>query len=184
MSAEMLDALDRVYANANRLVAGVAGDQWGRPTPCSEWDVRQLVNHMTGTSKVGAAAASRGSRPSDDDHLGDDPVGAFAAAARATQLAWRAEGATEGQVSVPADMPAVAALGVTILDIGTHSWDLATATGQDHGLDEPTIALIDQWNHRVISDEVRAGRGFGDDLGPQGDDPLANMLAFAGRKAG
>jgi uncharacterized protein (TIGR03086 family) len=184
MSAEMLDTLDDIYANANRLVAGVGTEQWELPTPCTEWDVRQLVNHMAGSSKVCAAAASRGSRPSGDDHLGDAPVASFASAARQAQLAWRAEGATEGQVSIPADMPAIAALAVNILDIGTHSWDLATATGQDHGLNDRAIETIDQWNRRVVNDDVRAGRGFGDDLGPQGDDRLANMLAFVGRKAG
>jgi uncharacterized protein (TIGR03086 family) len=183
MSTEMLDALDQVYANANRLVGGIGGKQWDLPTPCTEWNVRQLVNHMAGTSKVCHAAATRESMSSGDDHLGDDPVGAFVAAAHETQRAWRQEGAIEGEVSVPAQMPAVAALAVNILDIGVHAWDLAIATGQDHGLDAATIELIDQWNRRIVDDGIRAGGGFGQDLGPQGGDQLTDMLAFVGRKA-
>lgn len=184
MSDEMLDALDQVYANASRLVAGVGADQWTEATPCSEWNVTELVNHMTGTTNLLYATASRSepSGPADDDNLGDDPVGSFAAAAVRTTAAWREPGATDGMVSVPAEMPAMAALGVNILDIGTHSWDLATATGQDHGLTPELIALIDQWNRQVVSDDVRAGGGFGAELEPASDEPLTTMLAYVGRR--
>jgi hypothetical protein len=80
-------------------------------------------------------------------------------------------------------MPAVAALAVNIIDIGTHTWDLATAIGRDHGLSPEVVALIDQWNRRVISDEIRARRGFGEILEPASDDALVEMLAFVGRQA-
>lgn len=181
MTDEMLSALDEIYANANRLVAGVDSSQWELETPCSEWNVKDLVNHMVGTSKLCAASASRGEVEQVDDHLGDDPVGSFATAAEAAATAWRAEGATEGEVTLPAEMPAIAALGVNIIDIGTHVWDLATAVGQEHGLSGETVAMIDQWNRQVISGEVRQGGGFGEDLGVQGEEPLANMLGFVGR---
>lgn len=183
MSNEMLEVLDQVYANANRLVSGVGEDQWELQTPCSEWNVRELVNHMVGTSNVCVAAATRGERPSSEDNIGDDPVGAFAAAGAAAMEAWRGDGALDGEVSVPADMPAIAALGVNIIDLGTHVWDLATAVGQDHGLSDSAVAMIDEWNRRVIQGPVREGGGFGEDLGPKGD-ALASMLAFVGREAG
>jgi hypothetical protein len=48
-------------------------------------------------------------------------------------------------------------------------------------LDE-TITLIDDWNHRVVSDDVRAGGGFGTILEPADDGPLTTMLAFVGRE--
>ena len=182
--AQMLDELGRINANAQRLVAKVADDQWGAPTPCTEWTVRDLVNHMTGTTKLFAATASRGAPESapDADHLGDDPVGAFESAVATTMAAWRQDGALEGMVSVPAEMPAVAALGVNVIDTGTHCWDLAQAIGADHGLTAAQVALIDQWNHQVVSDQVRAGGGFGEILEAEGDDPLTSMLAYVGRR--
>lgn len=184
MTTEMLDVLDQIYTNANGLVTGMDDDQWHLPTPCTEWNVRQLVNHITHTSAICQAAANREPQPGVGDYLGDDPVAAFATVAQATQLAWRAEGATDGDVSVPASMPAVAALGVNILDVGIHCWDLATAIGRPHGLSGGVVAVMDEWTRRLVTPEVRPRRGFGDDLGPQGDDLLINLLAFTGRKAG
>lgn len=181
MSDEMLGALDEIYANANRLVGSVSDDQWEDKTPCSEWSVRDLVQHMSGTSGVCYAAATR-TEMDPNAEPGDDPVAEFAAASAAASAAWRGEDALEGMVSVPADMPAIAALGVNIIDIGTHVWDLATALDQDHGLSPEVVAMIDQWNHNVVSDEVRSGGGFGEILEPTSDADLTTMLAFVGRK--
>jgi uncharacterized protein (TIGR03086 family) len=203
MNDEMLDALDEIYANANRLVASVQDDQWEDKTPCTEWNVRDLVDHMTGTSRICYAAATRtdldasagagndgggaggaGAGNADDGLApGRDQVAEFAAAAAATAAAWRGAGALDGMVSVPAEMPAVAALAVNIIDIGTHTWDLGTAIGRDHALSPEIVALIDQWNRKVVSDDVRAGGGFGDILEPESGDGLVEMLAFVGRQA-
>lgn len=182
---QLLDVHAEISKHALRLVEGVADHQWTQPTPCSEWDVRALVNHMAGTSKVLAASARREAPASapDDDNLGDDPVASFAAAVAGAETAWRTPGALDGEVSVPFDMPAVAALGVNILDVGTHCWDLATATGQSHGLSANAIATIDAFNRQLVSDEVRSGGGFGDALEPASSDDLTEMLAFVGRRA-
>jgi uncharacterized protein (TIGR03086 family) len=184
MSEEMLSALDEINANANRLVASIESSQWENATPCSEWDVRALVNHMTGTTKLFGASALRAAPDAapDAEHLGDDPTAAFASATAAASAAWRSNGALEGSVTIPADMPAVACLGINIIDIGTHTWDLATAIGADHGLSPSTIAMIDQWNRQVVSDDVRAGGGFGEVLEPTTDESLTSMLAFVGRR--
>ncbi len=183
--AKMLDALDSIYENANRLVADVTAEQWSAQTPCTEWKVRDLVNHMVGTSRFLVAAATRAtpSDAPDADHLGDDPVGAFAAAAKMSSEAWRSDGAIDGMVTIPAEMPAIAALGVNIIDIGTHCWDLAEAIGADHGLSDSLVGTIDFWNRQVVSDEIRAGGGFGEALETDGSDGMSNMLAFVGRSA-
>ncbi|MDH3752304.1 MAG: TIGR03086 family metal-binding protein [Acidimicrobiia bacterium] len=185
MSAEILDTVDEIFANANRLVAGVADGQWHDQTPCSEWDVRQLVNHTTGTTKFFAAIAARSeaSGDPDADHLGDDPAAAFAAASEATAAAWRVDGALDGMVSQPLEMPASAAIGILVLDVGTHCWDIAEATGQDHGLSDSAIATIDACSRQIVSDEIRSRGGFGDVLEPSSDDALTTMLAFLGRRA-
>ena len=181
MSEAMLDGLDHIYANANRLVASIQVDQWDDKTPCSEWNVRDLVQHMTGTSKALTASATR-TIPDTDTPPGNDTVAEFAEASAAATAAWRADGALDGMVTIPVEMPAVAALGVNIIDIGTHVWDLATALDADHGLSAEVVALIDEWNHKVVTDEVRSGGGFGEILDPGADDDLTKMLAFVGRR--
>ena len=138
---------------------------------------------MAGTTKTMTASANRGAAPDGDEHLGEDPVAAFATVAAAAQAAWRSDGAVDGMVSIPAEMPAMGALSVNILDVGTHVWDLAKATGQDHGLNEAAVATIAQCNSQIVTEEVRSNAGFGTDLGVNGDDALANMLGFVGRQA-
>lgn len=184
--ATMLDALDSIYANANRLIGeiGSDADRWSAKTPCTEWNVRDLVEHMVGTSTFLIAAATK-SDPADGQSSDDaDPnlAEAFAAAASASSAAWRSDGALVGMVSVPVEMPAIAALGVNIIDIGTHCWDLAEAIGADHGLSASTVATIDYWNRQVVTDEVRSGGGFGTVLEPSTDDQMTAMLAFVGRE--
>ena len=185
MSDQLLDQLDSVYANARRLVAGIGDDQWELPTPCSEWDVRQLVNHMGFTARTLAASANRAdiSFAPDDDHVGADALAGLDRLATASVAAWRSPGAVDGMVQIPAEMPAVAALSANVLDIGIHCWDLATATGQDHGLGDDQIKVIDEADRMLISDEVRAGGGFGENLDPADEQPLTTMLAFVGRRA-
>lgn len=184
-AGELLDQLDAVYRNACRVVAGVRADQWELATPCSEWNVRQLVEHVGATTRLMRASAAR-SEPTAggaQEHLGDDPAAAFGDLAAATMAAWRADGALDGMVQVPGEMPAEAALSINLLDVGIHTWDLATATGQEHGLTADQIATIDAIDRRTITDEVRDHAGFGDALDAERDDSLATMLAFVGRRA-
>jgi uncharacterized protein (TIGR03086 family) len=183
MSDEMLTSLQSIHANALRLASQIGDDQWALPTPCSEWDVSQLVNHITGSIHVLSDAAERVSPTMEpnDDHSGDDPVGALKAATEKSQRAWTADGALDGMVTVPGDMPASVCLGITILDSGTHVWDLATAIGANHGLTNADIAVIDSMNRRVVMGDVRAGGGFGQELESASDEALTSMLAFVGR---
>lgn len=183
MSSDQLAVLDQLYANANRLVGSVGADQWGASTPCTEWDVRALVNHMAFTSRTLASSAQRSDIDvaPDDDLLGTTPVESFAEAAATASASWRAPGALDGMTAIPADMPAAVALGINILDIGTHCWDLATAIGQDHGLDDSLVEAIDQWNRQVITDDIR-GIGFGPALSGSDAGGLDGMLAYVGRR--
>lgn len=185
MTEQLLDALEGVNKNALRIVEGIGDDQWGLPTPCTEWNVRQLVNHMAFSARLLTVSARR-EAPTfapDDDHLGDDPAGTFAGLVGDNSASWRQLGAVDGDVAVPAEMPAVAALSANVLDIGIHSWDLATATGRDHGLTAEQIAVIDGCDRMLVTDEVRAGGGFGDALEPADGAALTQMLAFVGRRA-
>ena len=183
MSQELLTTLSAVQANARRLVAGVGPDQWDAATPCTDWNVRQLVNHMGFTNRIlgGAALGLAPTFGPDDDHVGTDPVAGFAERSEVNVTAWHSDGALDGSVEVPFEMPKVGALSANVLDIGIHCWDLASATGQDHGLTADQIAMIDGCDRALINEQVRAGGGFGDELTPASDDMLASMLAFVGR---
>src|SRR5262245_14344885 len=89
-----------------RRLAAVAPHQWSAPTPCSEWNVRQLVNHMTRGNLnyvllAGGGAAAEMLRLREVDALGDDPVGAYAASVEACATAFAGPGALERTVDYP-----------------------------------------------------------------------------------
>src|SRR6266704_2497268 len=77
---QLLTSLALALASVGHLVDGVAAAQWTAPTPCPEWDVRQLVNHLV-AGNLAVAALVRAHAPPDGrvGHLGD----AHASAARA-----------------------------------------------------------------------------------------------------
>jgi uncharacterized protein (TIGR03086 family) len=78
------------------VVVAVRADQWGSPTPCSEWSVRDLVNHVT-SEDLWTVALMEGrtieevGSSLDGDLLGDEPVARSidAAKAAATSVAER-----------------------------------------------------------------------------------------------
>lgn len=180
---QLLTIFEGVASNANRLAGLVADDQWGLDTPCSEWNTHQLVNHMAGTCNFFVSSAGRvdPTGTPDDDHVGDDPVGGLTMATANVVAAWAAEGALEGMVTQPGEMPAVAALGINLLDLGTHCWDLAKSIGHDHGLTVEHVDAIDLWNRAIVNDEVRSRGGFGMAIDVEDDSTLVQMLAFVGR---
>ncbi|MEU5263883.1 TIGR03086 family metal-binding protein [Amycolatopsis sp. NPDC021455] len=140
----------------------VAPDGWGAPTPCTEWDVRALANHMTrgNLNYVGLLhGATRADflAQRDADALGDDPVAAFTASVRALTDAFAEEGAMDQVVDYPlGKLTGRRALAVRTTDSTIHTWDLARALGADETLDPGLVVWIDE-----SYDEIFAGLSLG-----------------------
>lgn len=140
-----IEDLGRVLDATEALVAAVADDQWSAPTPCTEWSVRELVNHMTAGNHLFASALHGHPLPvaavaAPPDLLGPDPAGSFHAAADALVQAFAAPGALDTEVDLPIRrMPAAEALNLRTVEIITHGWDLAHATGQQTRYDDAVV---------------------------------------------
>jgi uncharacterized protein (TIGR03086 family) len=93
--ADVLDRLESALAITGALVADIAPTQWRAPTPCPDWDVRMLTNHLVGGLRIFAARLTdiEAGGEHEDDWLGEDPVAAYRAAADAVLAAWRSPGA-------------------------------------------------------------------------------------------
>lgn len=126
--------LDLALAEFERLLAGVPADGWDGSTPCAEWTVRQLANHVVTGSTMFADIlngtefdpAIRGT-----DLLGDDPAAAAHTAGQALLAAFDRDGVLEQMFTVPfGTVPGVMVQHARLIEVLVHSWDLATATGQ------------------------------------------------------
>src|SRR5262245_29794026 len=105
---DTIEALDQSFDHARKIVGGVRPDQYGNPTPCTEWDVRQLLTHMVGTMMNFERGVTGAELLPDINKvaLDDDVAAQFNAAADRTLAAWRTHG-LDGEVNVGAGpMPA------------------------------------------------------------------------------
>ena len=125
-------------------VHGVRDDQWDAPTPCTEWDVRALVNHLASELRwsvplaAGRTLDEVGDR-FDGDVLGEDPAATTDEAAEASVAAFRGEHAHAVHTSQGL-LPVEHYLTQMLTDSLVHSWDLAVATGQSTELDAEACA--------------------------------------------
>lgn len=133
------------FARRLRLVG--PGD-WRRPTPCSEWDVRALVNHVVGAN-VRYRLLLRGAPPEQveatrtQDHLGEDAMASFAATADDVLACFREEGALDRVAHHrTGDRTGRELLTMRTLDIAVHAWDLARAIGADETLDADLVGFL------------------------------------------
>src|SRR5712692_1867957 len=149
-----------------RAVAGIGADQWSAPTPCTEWDVRGLVNHLVAGNwwaselASGATIDEVGSRL-DGDVLGADPLDAYDRSAEAAAAAFEAPGALDAPCAVSyGPVPGSVYAGHRFIDVLIHGWDLAVATKQDSTLDPSLVGAC--WKEVEPQTELlRASGAFG-----------------------
>lgn len=127
------------------------GDGWARATPCREWDVRALVNHVVGEDLWtpplvdGATIEEVGDRLA-GDLLGDEPVAVATAAAAGAVAAVAKRVPEHGVVHLSfGDAPIEEYVMQLSADHLVHAWDLAAATGQDRTLDEALVSAVAAW---------------------------------------
>lgn len=185
MSNQHIDTLSKVYGHTADVIATVGPDDLDRPTPCTEWNVRELLNHTIGVVH-GIAGGVRGDAPPAGDAPDFTADGgasdAFAQASAASLAAWSTDGVFDGPVNIGAgEMPPEAAIGINVLDTLTHAWDLAEALGHDRSMDPQVAEAALAASMMVISDDIRPGR-FGPAVDIADDAPAHDRLAaFLGR---
>ena len=184
-------ALIDLYRNSVAAFAEKVGqvreDQWHAPTPCSDWDVRALVNHVVSEERwsvplfAGATIAEVGNR-FDGDVLDDDPILYAAEAAEDAKAAVSETGVLERTVHLSfGDTPADEYVRQLFADHLVHGWDLAVATGNNRTLDPEAAQSCLAW----FTDEEELYRGAGV-IGPRLElssnaSPQDRLLAAFGR---
>ena len=189
MDAGHIDTVElhaRAIAEARRVVVGVRPEQLTGPTPCADWDVRALLNHMVGGNRLVAALVA-GEPPPDRaaDFVRDDPAAAFATTAERADSALRTEGVRQRLFRLPfGEVPGSAFAGMRFVDLLIHTWDLATATAQPTDLDpelcETALAMA---RVRMADAPRQPGGPIGPEVPVPADAPPCDRLAgYLGRR--
>jgi uncharacterized protein (TIGR03086 family) len=171
---------------SHQFVNNVQPEQWHTQTPCPEWDVRQLVNHLVsgnlwvGELGLGHAIADVGDRL-DGDLLGDDPVASHEASVSTAAVAFGADDAMERLWPLSyGPRPGRVYARQRFIDVLIHGWDIASATGQDTHL--PTHLTQACLSYLESNPRVIAAWGFASVDGPATADPQARLLGLTGRR--
>lgn len=141
---ELLDLHRRTMASAVAIVDMVEPEQLRLPTPCTEWDLGQLLAHMTAQNR-GFAAAARGAE-FDPAAWAETPLSerfaeTFAASAEEVVTAFADEAALQREWLVrvgpdqPLAAPAEQAIGFHLIDYVVHAWDVAVSIGHEPEFD-------------------------------------------------
>ncbi|GLY69302.1 TIGR03086 family metal-binding protein [Amycolatopsis taiwanensis] len=186
-----VDDLAAVLGAVGDLVAGVGHDQWGAPTPCPEWTVREVVNHLVIGSRLftgilrGEAAPAPGSlAPKASDALGDAPAAAYRSAAEDLLAAFRQPGVLGQLFQVPAGtVHGIAALHLRAVECLVHGWDIATATGQQPRFPDDIVERELEFSRGRLTDVPPDRSPFAPPQ-PAPDDaaPLDRLVALLGRR--
>lgn len=164
------------------VLANVGSDQLDGPTPCSEWTIRELIEHVIGGNEhVGQWS----SNPVEPPARPDDVVGAHRTAATAAQEVFARPDGLSTTFTLPfGELPGQVFIGMRTTDVLTHAWDLAAASAQSTDID-PELATEQLAAARAfVGPQFRgAGKPFGDEQACSAERPPADQLAaFLGRK--
>ncbi len=168
----------------NEVADGIAVDQLTAPTPCTEFSVDGVLDHMT---QLGSAFAPMflGTKP-DAVHAGQEnesSIEAFHRAMNSLLAAVQSPGALDRTIETPGGaMPGAVFAKLVAFDGVIHGWDLATSTDQEWDPPDALVAELDSFARGAIGTDMRAKAGFGPERQPNaGARPIERLVAFSGR---
>ncbi|WP_406463545.1 TIGR03086 family metal-binding protein [Streptomyces sp. NBC_01622] len=186
-NSQGIEVLTRSHDYLREVIAAVPGSDWSAPTPCSEWTVRQVLNHAR-IDQQAYGLVLTGDRPDSDpfhpaDALDGDPVAALDKVLRAVAEGYAALPAEADQVPTPlGPMPLPFAAATAAMDAAVHAWDIAVATGQNRPLEADLAEGIWPAADRLVDQLRDAYRVFAPAREVTAEyDRAETLLAFLGR---
>jgi uncharacterized protein (TIGR03086 family) len=180
---------DRALAAFGDRVHAVGPDDWGRPTPCTDWTVRDLVNHLTVEQLWVPHLLRGGTIPElgdalDGDQLGTDPVARWNEAAKEASSDFGEVGALDRTVHLSyGHTPALDYCREMTFDLTVHTWDLARAIGADERIDEDLVRAGLVFVRPRIEELDDSGLFGAPVIPPPDATAFEQLLALTGRRA-
>jgi uncharacterized protein (TIGR03086 family) len=174
---EILPLMKRAAGRTTELVRAIGDERLGLPTPCSEYDVRALLNHMEWSASLFESVAVGGPFvPPKQEYTGDFPE----RVERMLAVYERPE-AWEGVSEPMGGLPRAVLANMALTDLVAHGWDLSRATGLDWEVDEETAALLAAFAAQMAPKGREQG-AFGAEVAVPDDAPaLDRFLGLIGR---
>lgn len=137
-----IDRIEKAITRTSKIVHGVKPEQHGDPTPCSEFDVHALLNHMIGGLEMLRDAAAGGSPAMPEgEQFGAEPGKEYDERAAKLLDVIKQPGTLDNTWVMPfAPLPGQMMASIAFVEHVTHGWDLAKATGQDTTIPDDLIA--------------------------------------------
>lgn len=187
MAEDLLQLHEQALSFMTRVIHGVPDGKWNQQSPCEEWSVRDVANHITSENMWavplmdGKTVDEVGDR-FEGDVLGADPKSSWDQAAKDASEAFSVENVTQKTVHVSwGDISGKQYLQQMTTDLIVHGWDIAKGSGQDDVIPE---ALVD-FATGVLEPMVKSGQTggvFKDAIDvSDGADAQTKMLALTGR---
>lgn len=177
---DKLTAADATLAVCQHVLRGLDPADLDRQTPCTDFTVAMLVDHLVESMK--GLGAMVGAVVEVDDAT--SPETRVADAAQQTLEAWNRRG-LDGTVKVgPDEMPADLAANILSLEFLIHAWDFAEATGQQVVVSDEVTGYVLEMAQQVITPQTREGGSFAPavEVGPDAH-LLDRLIAYSGRAA-
>lgn len=144
MTEPVVEALRIARSELTPRLSAITASDWEKASPCTEWNVRQLVNHVVGVHHRVARLICGGSRDEyvatrEDDWIGIDHIASWHNGIRALDEAITTSGSLEIPVAYRIPMAARDVIGLTAFDTAVHTWDVSRAIGFDEHLEDGLV---------------------------------------------
>jgi uncharacterized protein (TIGR03086 family) len=180
--ADELECAEATFAVLEHVLHGIAADDLEKPTPCREFDIAGLTDHlMNSITVLGGAAGAKFPKRDRTDSVERQVV----LAGRPALDAWKRRG-LDGTVSFgDNEAPATTMVGILSLEFLVHAWDYAAAVGREVNAPDSLSDYVMGLARSIITPQGRTRAGFDDPIEVRSNaGPLERLLAFTGRRAG
>ena len=180
--ADELESAEATFAVLGHVLHGIADDDLQKQTPCREFDVAGLTDHlMNSITVLGGAAGAQFPERDRSDSVERQVV----LAGRPALDAWKRRG-LDGTVAFGEnEAPAKVMAGILSLEFLVHAWDYAAAVGREVNAPDSLSDYVMGLARNVITPQGRTRAGFDEPVDiPTDAGSLDRLLAFTGRRPG
>ena len=182
--SENLRSYTKAIYTMDAVVQRVPDSVWDQQSPCEQWSAKEVLGHVMRATQSVTAAATGGTFPGDRteaDVAGVDPRATWAQSRDALLAALDQPGAIDQNFNGPFGPGTIDSfLAIHSIDCLLHTWDIAKTAGIDAHL-PVDMAAGGAAGLAALGDAVRGPGLFGPAVEIDSDDPVARLVAIAGR---